>query len=132
MTSEMVTTTSVVDSILTSHLAIGLCLQKSLSSNTTRNALTSNNQSVMNLRPREFLVDSKLYDIPILHVSPSWIQQEGLTKHKRLQECSLNELMFITAFNSLNNISPSQGAHVQQIQYSSSLDDKTIHLRRPV
>ena len=48
------------------------------------------------------LVDPKIHNIPIFHVSPSWIQQKGRAKHKPLQECSLDELRFITAFNTLN------------------------------
>ena len=49
------------------------------------------------------LVDPKMYDIPVYHVSPTWIQQKGRAKHKNLQECTLDELRFITAFNSLND-----------------------------
>ena len=49
------------------------------------------------------LVDPKLHDVTVLHVSPSWIQQKGRAKHKSLQECSLDELRFITAFNVLND-----------------------------
>ena len=55
------------------------------------------------LESQGVLVDPKLYDIPVLHVSPSWIQQKGRAKHKQLQECSLDELRFITAFNTLND-----------------------------
>ena len=49
------------------------------------------------------LIDPKLHDIPVLHVSPSWIQQKGRARHKNLQDCSLDELRFITAFNTLND-----------------------------
>ena len=55
------------------------------------------------LEAQGVLVDPKLYDIPILHVSPSWIQQKGRAKYKTLQECTLDDLRFITAFNSLND-----------------------------
>ena len=48
------------------------------------------------------LVDPKLHNIPILHVSPSWIQQKARAKNKKLEDCKLEELRFITAFNSLN------------------------------
>ena len=49
------------------------------------------------------LVDPKVHGIPVLHVSPSWIQQKGRAKHKALEDCTLDELRFITAFNSLND-----------------------------
>ena len=48
-------------------------------------------------------MDPKVYGIPILHVSPSWVQQKGRAKHKSLPECSIDELRFITAFHSLND-----------------------------
>ena len=55
------------------------------------------------LETQGVLVDPKLHNLPILHVSPSWIQQKGRAKHKQLQDCSLDELRFITAFNALND-----------------------------
>ena len=55
------------------------------------------------LESQGVLVDPKLFGIPVLHVSPSWIQQKGRAKHKSLQECTLSELRFITAFNALND-----------------------------
>ena len=56
------------------------------------------------LEEQGVLVDPKLYDIPILHVSPCWIQQKGRARHKNLQDCSLDELRFITAFNMLKRL----------------------------
>ena len=55
------------------------------------------------LEAQGVLVDPKAHNIPVFHVSPSWIQQKGRAKHKQLQECSLDELRFITAFNTLNS-----------------------------
>ena len=55
------------------------------------------------LEAQGVLVDPKTHGIPVLHVSPSWIQQKGRAKHKDLQDCALDELRFITAFNSLND-----------------------------
>ena len=55
------------------------------------------------LEAQGVLVDPKLHDIPVLHVSPSWVQQKGRAKHKALHECTLDELRFITAFNALND-----------------------------
>ena len=103
MTFEMDITTTVVSSWLTSPSAIDHPPAKYLSLNTIRSVQTYNNPNATNLKPKGFLVDPKLYDLPILHVSPSWIQQKGCAKHKKLQECSLDELRFITAFNTLND-----------------------------
>ena len=55
------------------------------------------------LEKQGVLVDPKLHDITVVHVSPSWIQQKGRARHKQLQECTLDELRFITAFNTLND-----------------------------
>ena len=55
------------------------------------------------LESQGVLVDPKAYGISVLHVSPSWIQQKGRAKHKNLQDCTLDELRFITAFNTLND-----------------------------
>lgn len=55
------------------------------------------------LESQGVLVDPKTYGIPVLHVSPSWIQQKGRAKHKELEDCTLDELRFITAFNTLND-----------------------------
>ena len=49
------------------------------------------------------LIDPKTFGIPILHVSPSWIQQKARAKNKNLQDCALEEVRFITAFNTLND-----------------------------
>ena len=55
------------------------------------------------LESQGVLVDPKVHGIPVLHVSPSWIQQKSRAKHKDLESCTLDELRFITAFNSLND-----------------------------
>ena len=44
------------------------------------------------LESQGVLVNPKLYHLSVLHVSPSWIQQKGRAKHKKLQECSLDDL----------------------------------------
>ena len=49
------------------------------------------------------LVDPQHHGDSVVHVSPSWIQQKGRAKHKNLQDCKLDELRFITAFNALND-----------------------------
>ena len=48
------------------------------------------------------MVDPKLHNIYVRHVSPSFVQQKGRAKHKRLEDCSLEEVRFITCFNVLN------------------------------
>ena len=55
------------------------------------------------LESQGVLMDPKACNVPIFHVSPSWIQQKGRAKHKNLQDCTLDELRFITAFNTLND-----------------------------
>ena len=42
-------------------------------------------------------------EVPIHHVSPHFITQKARAKHKPLQECSLDELRFITCCNVLND-----------------------------
>ena len=48
------------------------------------------------------LTDPKKHNIDIRHVSPIFIQQKGRARHKKLPDCSLEELRFITCFNVLN------------------------------
>ena len=55
------------------------------------------------LEAQGVLVDPKLHGVSVIHVSPSWIQQKGRARDKNLQDCSLDELRFITAFNTLND-----------------------------
>ena len=54
------------------------------------------------LEKQGVLVDPQRHGISVVHISPSWIQQKGRAKHKNLQDCTLDELRFITAFNALN------------------------------
>ena len=54
------------------------------------------------LEQQGVLVDPKLHNISVVHVSPTWIQQKGRAKQKQLQDCTLDELRYITAFNTLN------------------------------
>ena len=44
------------------------------------------------LQSQGVLIDPKACNVPIYHVSPSWIQQKGRAKHKSLQDCTLDEL----------------------------------------
>ena len=62
------------------------------------------------LEEQGVLIDPKEQNIDILHVSPSFIQQKGRAKHKKLRDCSLDEVRFITGFNVLNeDIKPVTG-----------------------
>ena len=70
------------------------------------------------LEAQGVLVDPKLHNVPVLHVSPSWIQQKSRAKHKNLQDCSLDELRFITAFNTPSG--RNQPAHAQPTPSSFS------------
>ena len=49
------------------------------------------------------LADPSKVDTDVRLVSPTFIQQKGSAKHKPLAQCSLNEIRFITCFNSLND-----------------------------
>jgi hypothetical protein len=68
------------------------------------------------LEEQGVLLDPKEYNIDILHVSPSFIQQKGRAKHKKLPDCTLDEIRFITDFNVLNeNIRPISGRSTSAI-----------------
>ena len=49
------------------------------------------------------LVDPAKENIPIEHVSPSFIVQKARFKHKPLGECSVDEVRFISCCNALND-----------------------------
>ena len=49
------------------------------------------------------MIDPAKGKIDIRHVSPSFITQKARAKHKPLQECSLDEIRFITCCNVLND-----------------------------
>ena len=55
------------------------------------------------LEDQGVLVDPAKENIPIRHVSPSFITQKGRAKHKPLEQCSLDEVRFITCCNVLND-----------------------------
>ena len=54
------------------------------------------------LEEQGVLVDPKIHKIDIRHVSPSFIQQKARAKHKQLDDCTLDEVRFISCFNVLN------------------------------
>ena len=52
---------------------------------------------------QRMLVDPAKENIPIEHVSPSFIVQKARFKHKPLGECSVDEVRFISCCNALND-----------------------------
>ena len=55
------------------------------------------------LEASNVLVDPSKTDVSVRLVSPCFILQKGRAKHKPLAQCSLEEIRFITCFNSLND-----------------------------
>ena len=51
---------------------------------------------------QSILVEPKQHKVEIRHASPCFITQKARAKHKPLEECSLDEVRFITCFNVLN------------------------------
>ena len=49
------------------------------------------------------LVDPKQVKEDVRNVSPCFVVQKARAKHKRLEDCSLEEIRFITCFNALND-----------------------------
>jgi hypothetical protein len=43
------------------------------------------------------------HNIQVRLISPSWVLQKGSAKHKKLQDCKLEELRYVVAFNALND-----------------------------
>ena len=55
------------------------------------------------LEGQRVLVDPMKENIEIRHVSPCFITQKARAKHKSLDQCTLDEVRFITCFNVLND-----------------------------
>ena len=55
------------------------------------------------LEAQGVMVDPAKANIPIRHVSPSFITQKARAKHKPLGDCSVDEVRFITCCNALND-----------------------------
>ena len=61
-------------------------------------------QAVMdNLERKNILVDPQTHNIQVRKISPSFILQKGRAKHKKLEDCSVDELRWVVAFNNLND-----------------------------
>ena len=61
-------------------------------------------QAVMdNLERQNILIDPQTHNIQVKKISPSFILQKGKAKHKKLEDCSIDELRWVVAFNNLND-----------------------------
>ena len=61
-------------------------------------------QQVMDkLEEQGVLVDPSNHDIQVKKISPSFILQKGRAKHKKLEDCSIDEIRWVVGFNSLND-----------------------------
>ena len=67
--------------------------------------------------------------VDIKHLSPIMIQQKGRAKHKKLQECSLEEVRFISCQNVLNDsIKPIPSASTSQVKIMKFLSRWKHHV----
>ena len=61
-------------------------------------------QAVMdNLENQNILVDPQKHNIQVRKISPSFILQKGRAKHKKLDDCCIDEIRWVVAFNNLND-----------------------------
>ena len=61
-------------------------------------------QAVMdNLEEQNILIDPQKHNIQVRKISPSFILQKGRAKHKKLDDCSIDEIRWVVAFNNLND-----------------------------
>lgn len=60
-------------------------------------------QLMDSLEQQGVLVDPQTHNIQVKKVSPSFILQKGRAKHKKLEECSLDDIRWVVAFNNLND-----------------------------
>ena len=61
-------------------------------------------QAVMdNLEDQNILIDPQKHNIQVRKISPSFILQKGRAKHKKLDDCSIDEIRWVVAFNNLND-----------------------------
>ena len=80
------------------------------------------------LEKQGVLVDPAEANIDVCHLSPIMIQQKGRSKHKKLQDCSLNEIRFISCQNVLNeSIKPIPSTSTSQIKITKFLSRWKYH-----
>ena len=81
------------------------------------------------LESQGVLKDPMKEGIDILHLSPIMIQQKSRAKHKKLQQCSLDEVRFISCQNVLNKwIKPIPSTSTSQIKILKFLSRWRYHI----
>ena len=55
------------------------------------------------LEEQGVIVDPQQHNVQVRKLSPSFILQKGRAKHKKLEDCTLDELRWVVGFNSLND-----------------------------
>ena len=61
-------------------------------------------QQVMDsLEEQGVLVDPSDHDVQVRKLSPSFILQKARAKHKKLEDCNIDEIRWVVGFNSLND-----------------------------
>ena len=60
-------------------------------------------QLMDSLEQQGVIVDPQKLNIQVKKVSPSFILQKGRAKHKKLEDCSLDDIRWVVAFNNLND-----------------------------
>ena len=80
------------------------------------------------LEEQGVLVDPMEANVDILHLSPIMIQQKGRARHKKLQDCSLDEVRFISCQNVLNDsIRPIPSTSTSQVKITKFLSRWKYH-----
>ena len=80
------------------------------------------------LEQQGVLVDPAEVNFNVQHLSPVMIQQKGRAKYKKLQDCSLNKVRFISCQNVLNeSIKPVPSTSTSQIKITKFLSRWRFH-----
>ena len=81
------------------------------------------------LESQGVLVDPLKEKVDVLHLSPIMIQQKGSAKFKKLQDCSLDEIRFISCQNVLNDsIKPIPSTSISHIKIMKFLARWKYHI----
>ena len=64
---------------------------------------TLQQQLMDRLEEQGVIVDPQQHNVQVRKLSPSFILQKGRAKHKKLEDCTLDELRWVVGFNSLND-----------------------------